>query len=453
MSVAARAATNIAQVNPSTSTNPPVIRTGTLAVRERTAFGGRTWRSRGVELNANALAIHQPSRHITLPLGSITELERTDLMPHSLGVKCAGKLYHLSFDSDADLYDWQDDIYSRCPLGAQTTNPFNFQHTAHIGANGARGTFAEPTTLPLFEEMMGRSTAPQAITPAAAASRASGKPTTSGSARRRSNPLKGTIILNNNNNINIEGVYYVKQTGLLVGCSYEEDQGFTTCQRDTVIDNTTRQKDTGLYILFPSDGDLYAWREAIYLRSGLSSDIGSPTDFVHAMHVSYDEKTGELKGLPDQWASLAKPLVATISMQTGNNGSNGRSSRRRSQPPKSTNEALDLTSAIKSAQSAPSSPVGKSPVSTKSKSKTPTTSSSPPLFANLSRVPAPSAEHVEPSSLGEQALPGSSVGSDGTLVSYGGSPVLGSALRGSAPSKAPLTSVEESRIPSLARVQ
>lgn len=158
------------------------------------------------------------------------------------------------------------------------------------------------------------------------------------------------------------------------------------------------------------------------------------------------------QGLPDQWASLAKPLVATISMQTGNNGSNGRSSRRRSQPPKSTNEALDLSSAIKSAQSAPSSPVGKSPASTKSKSKTPTTSS-PPLFANLSRVPAPSAEHVEPSSLGEQALPGSSVGSDGTLVSYGGSPVLGSALRGSAPSKAPLASVEESQIPSLARVQ
>lgn len=71
-------------------------------------------------------------------------------MPHSLGVKCAGKLYHLSFDSDADLYDWQDDIYSRCPLGAQTTNPFNFQHTAHIGANGARGTFAVGSHLHMF---------------------------------------------------------------------------------------------------------------------------------------------------------------------------------------------------------------------------------------------------------------------------------------------------------------
>jgi hypothetical protein len=132
----------------------------------------------------------------------------------------------------------------------------------------------EPTTLPLFEEMMGRSTAPQAITPAAAASRTSVKPTPSGSARRRSNPLKGTIILNNNNNVNIEGVYYVKQTGLLVGWYWKErwlslkgasltvhtrktkvrrsltpvsntahpilNEGFPTCQRDSVIDNSER---------------------------------------------------------------------------------------------------------------------------------------------------------------------------------------------------------------------
>ncbi|KAJ2928573.1 hypothetical protein H1R20_g8534, partial [Candolleomyces eurysporus] len=173
---------------------------------------------------------------------------------------------------------------------------------------------------------MGRSTAPQAITPAAAASRTSVKPTTSGSARRRSNPLKGTIVLNNNNNINIEGVYYVKQTGLFVGWYWKErwlslkGTSLTVHTRKTKASPpakeiplstiasvepdpkrsnclflATRQKDTGLYILFPSDGDLYAWREAIYLRSGLSSDIGSPTDFVHAMHVSYDEKTGELK--------------------------------------------------------------------------------------------------------------------------------------------------------------
>lgn len=57
----------------------------------------------------------------------------------------------------------------------------------------------------------------------------------------------------------------------------------------------TTRRDTCLYILFPTDGDLYAWREAIYLRSGLSSDISMPTDFMHPIHVSYDRDTGELK--------------------------------------------------------------------------------------------------------------------------------------------------------------
>lgn len=50
-----------------------------------------------------------------------------------------------------------------------------------------------------------------------------------------------------------------------------------------------------MHILFPSDGEMYAWREAIYLRSGLSSVIGSPTNVVHAIHVSYDKESGELK--------------------------------------------------------------------------------------------------------------------------------------------------------------
>jgi hypothetical protein len=75
-------------------------------------------------------------------------------MPASLSVKCNGKTYHFAFDSDSDLYDWQDDVYTRCPLGAQTTNPFGFQHIGHIG-DGITGTFAvsTPPLLPFFHRL------------------------------------------------------------------------------------------------------------------------------------------------------------------------------------------------------------------------------------------------------------------------------------------------------------
>ncbi|TEB29293.1 hypothetical protein FA13DRAFT_1775583 [Coprinellus micaceus] len=468
------------QAKPSSSTTAPVIRTGTLAVRERTAFGGRVWRSRGVVLTPSALTIHQPSRHIALPLSSITELERTDLMPASLSVKCNGKTYHFAFDSDSDLYDWQDDVYTRCPLGAQTTNPFGFQHIGHIG-DGITGTFADP----MYREMMGA----HAVTPAAAAGRTPTNTQSSKSARRRSNPLQGAISLNNTTNFNIEGSYFVKQTGMFVGWYWKERwlslkgasliihtrktkasppakeiplSTITSVEPDTKRSNClfvgTTTRETCLYILFPTDSDLYDWREAIYLRSGLSSDIGRPTDFMHSIHVSYDQTTGELKGLPDQWKvdpSLVQPIVAKISMQTGGNNGTSRSSKRRSQPPPSrvaANEvALDLSSAIATAaapKSAPTTPVAKTPVSSKARSNSRSsaqqqagsvpTSSSPP-FANLSRVPPPSAELLDngapgtsstaPSmltatSLSSQFSAGTSVESQNTLWS----PVEGTEL-------------------------
>ncbi|KAF5339354.1 hypothetical protein D9611_009820 [Ephemerocybe angulata] len=537
MSSAATAmAAPAAHAQPSSSASP-VIRTGTLAVRERTTFGGRTWRSRGVVLSASTLTIHQPSRHVLLPLGSITELERSDLTNHSLTVKCAGKTYHLSFDSDAELYDWRDDMYTRCPLGAQTTGPFNFQHTAHLGVDGAVGTFAnrvrsafraripifrangpreggltepmvndssqrppatqqraESTTLPLYAELMGRSAAAaQGITPAAAAARTAAAGTTSypgpsKSTRRRSNPLNGAIILNNNNNVNIEGVYLVKQAGMFIGWYWKERwlslkgssltihagkskastpakeiplSTITSVEPDPKRSNclfvATTQRETCLYILFPSDGDLYEWREAIYLRSGLSSDIGMPTDFMHPIHVSYDQDTGELKGFPDQWKvdpSLVQPLVAKISVQTG---TNGRSSRRRSQPTpaRGAHEALDLTSAIANAtaagiaKTAPNSPVAKSPATgspTKSRTTTSSTLSLSPQAST--RAPANGARGPPQQDLGfgavagsasttgtsmlSQFSAGSSLDSQGTLVSLPGSLVKGQSL-GKAP--------------------
>ena len=73
-------------------------------------------------------------------LQDITELERTDLADHSLGLVAKGKRFNFSFASDSELYDWQDDIYKRCPLGNYSA-PFDFVHKSHIGSDSVAGTF------------------------------------------------------------------------------------------------------------------------------------------------------------------------------------------------------------------------------------------------------------------------------------------------------------------------
>jgi hypothetical protein len=62
----------------------------------------------------------------------------------------------------------------------------------------------------------------RAVTPAAAAGRPPTNTQSSKSARRRSNPLQGAISLNNTTNFNVEGSYFVKQTGMFVGWYWKE---------------------------------------------------------------------------------------------------------------------------------------------------------------------------------------------------------------------------------------
>jgi hypothetical protein len=86
----------------------------------------------------------QPSsnKRTFLPLREITQLERSDLADHSLLlVLNLKKNYNLAFTSDSELYDWQDDIYQRCPLGNYSA-PFDFVHKAHIGGDAISGTFS-----------------------------------------------------------------------------------------------------------------------------------------------------------------------------------------------------------------------------------------------------------------------------------------------------------------------
>lgn len=139
-----------------------VIRTGNVNIIERNKFSSATWKLRRLELYPDFLIIinvsgplfklrlcsfshfRQPSsnKRTSLPLCEITQLERSDLADHSLLlVLNLKKNCNLAFASDSELYDWQDDIYQRCPLGNYSA-PFDFVHKAHIGGDLVSGTFS-----------------------------------------------------------------------------------------------------------------------------------------------------------------------------------------------------------------------------------------------------------------------------------------------------------------------
>lgn len=144
---------------PKTSTSSKVLRTGNVNVIERGRFSSATWKPRRLELYTDFLTIINVSgppfklpffhfsqlssnKRTSLPLCEITQLERSDLADHSLQlVLNLKKRYNLAFASDSELYDWQDDIYQRCPLGNYST-PFDFVHKAHIGSDVVSGSFS-----------------------------------------------------------------------------------------------------------------------------------------------------------------------------------------------------------------------------------------------------------------------------------------------------------------------
>ena len=137
-----------------------VLRTANVNIIESGRFSSASWKPRRLELHPDVLIIIKvsdpnhskpplysshfcqlPSNKRTfLPLREITQLERSDLADYSLLLVLNHKKnYNLAFASDSELYDWQDDIYQRCPLGNYSA-PFDFVHKAHIGGDTI-GTF------------------------------------------------------------------------------------------------------------------------------------------------------------------------------------------------------------------------------------------------------------------------------------------------------------------------
>ncbi|KAF8179170.1 hypothetical protein BJ912DRAFT_646898 [Pholiota molesta] len=202
-----------------------IVRSGPADIRERSAFRGASWKPRRLELDAEALAIINPSssRRTRIPLTSVAAIDRTDLSPHALSIRVAApggtdkeRRLHLSFAADSELYDWQDDIYSRAPqLGGASSSPFGFVHKAHVGADVA-GNFGDASILPIYAEIVGGGSS------SAAAGSSAPKASTLIVQAPRSRPTSGVISLNVSKTPSppgsalpaLEGRYLVAQSGV-----------------------------------------------------------------------------------------------------------------------------------------------------------------------------------------------------------------------------------------------
>lgn len=66
-----------------------------------------------------------------------------------------------------------------------------------------------------------------------------------------------------------------------------------------------------LQIRVKSDDDLYEWIDFIYARCPGMGGVSNPTNFSHAVHVGFDQKTGEFVGLPPEWSKLLNSSAIT----------------------------------------------------------------------------------------------------------------------------------------------
>jgi len=137
-----------------------VIRSGSVNLRKRRALSGTIWKPRRLELHNQTLTIinvrdhcgrvsagtecypNQPvnNKRTRIELRDISEVERSDLSDHCLRLKAKERVFNFSFATETELYDWQDDVYQRCPLGNYSA-PFDFVHKSHIGSDNVTGQF------------------------------------------------------------------------------------------------------------------------------------------------------------------------------------------------------------------------------------------------------------------------------------------------------------------------
>lgn len=352
------------------SKDADILRSEIVAIRGLGTISKRLWKKRRLTLVENALFIQHPQQHALsqqplkrVPLQLITTIERVDLRPACLvlGFSC-GRRYYLSFENDAMLYDWQDDIYPRSRLG-NFSSPFNFLHEVHITSDDF---FRNTPRLSILEDRMqsfGRrssvttkhrpsselshtQTPRQSFSPQRASYDSCIKRPIESATHQRTNSASSTSTcrfvfdssIHPTSNLTssppmvvLEGFYQIKRLGKHSLFSFWRSRYVVLTSRTLQIHKTqtshpevtirlahiidvsqlklgskpfvlrlTTSDNQKYSISLPNTLDLRKWDHCIATRSRRGR-ISKPTGFEFHVHVSFDSKSQAYVGLPDEW--------------------------------------------------------------------------------------------------------------------------------------------------------
>ncbi len=147
------------QTNGDGSGGVSVIKEGWAKCKEE-GFGGWMWKNKYLILRSNQLDFQKGEVgkvSLTIQLKDIAAVNRCDSTPCAFEVTRVAnpsansaisalinrdvpqKTIICQVKSDDDLYDWVDNIYSRC--GGGVSNPTNFNHRVHVGFDPHSGAF------------------------------------------------------------------------------------------------------------------------------------------------------------------------------------------------------------------------------------------------------------------------------------------------------------------------
>lgn len=124
--------------------NQPAIRKKGLLLVKDTGIRSFLWSKKFCQLRDQMLTIHKnettyQAQQIIL-LKEIESVERCDQKPISFEIITKDKKsYYFASETDAELYSWIEEIYSRSPCGFST--PTNFTHHVHVGFDPITETF------------------------------------------------------------------------------------------------------------------------------------------------------------------------------------------------------------------------------------------------------------------------------------------------------------------------
>ena len=134
------------------------VKQGMIKYKED-GFGQFLWKTKWAVLRQNTIDFQKAEGAkiaFSIILAHVTGVQRWDAIPLCIElVRAANPSAHpgvplkdqpqrtmyMKFDRDDDLYEWQDEVYTRCPAISGVSNPTNFSHRVHVGFDPTTGGF------------------------------------------------------------------------------------------------------------------------------------------------------------------------------------------------------------------------------------------------------------------------------------------------------------------------